>query len=385
MVKDLHKLQDISTGRGSRGSMSLPVMFSVEQYRALHEGAGLVNRSGRGRLRLTGADRRPYLQGILTNDIAALTSGTGCYAALLTAQGRMISDMYVHETGEAILLDLERVATEKVLAHLDLFIISEDVQVADASDSVAQLGLYGPNAAAIVAAVLGRDPSEIEALRLFENRTWAWSGAPVVAVRRDDLGVPGVDLFVERSQEERLADALRESGAIDVPSAAAEVSRIEAGHPVFGVDMTDDTIPLEAGIEDRAISLTKGCYVGQEIIIRVLHRGHGRVARRLVGLVLDDGSPVPSRGDLVRSGARDIGRVTSAVHSVALQRPIALAYVHRDYTEPNTVVSVVSGDSAFAAVVAARPIVIEGAAVPQAVQSARNQPAGSGESSGPLA
>jgi folate-binding protein YgfZ len=365
--------------------MPLPGPFSLEQYRALHEGAGLVNRSGRGLLRLTGADRRSYLQGILTNDIAALTPGTGCYAALLTAHGRMISDMYVHETGEAILLDLERVVTERVRAHLDQFIITEDVQVVDDSDSVAQIGLYGPNAPSIVAAVLGRAPSEVDTLHLLENRTWAWNTAAIVAVRRDDLGVAGVDLFVACSQEERLADALRESGAIDVQSAAAEVSRLEAGHPVFGVDMTEDTIPLEAGIEDRAISLTKGCYVGQEIIIRVLHRGQGRVARRLVGLVLDDGSPVPSRKDLVRAGAREIGTVTSAVRSGALQRPIAWAYVHRDFTEPHTVVSVVIGDSAFAAAVTSRPIVgaTDGArAVPPAVQSARNQQAGSGESSG---
>jgi folate-binding Fe-S cluster repair protein YgfZ len=118
---------------------STPGMFSLEQYRALREGAGLVDRSPRGRLRLTGPDRREYLQGLLTNDIAALVPGAGCYAALLTAQGRMISDMYVIETGEAILMDLERDVTAKVAAHLEQFIFSEDVQVGDESDVLSQI------------------------------------------------------------------------------------------------------------------------------------------------------------------------------------------------------------------------------------------------------
>jgi len=111
--------------------------------------------------------------------------------------------------------------------------------------------------------------------------------------------------------------------------------RIEAGVPVFHRDMDEDTIPLEAGIEGRAISLTKGCYVGQEVIIRVLHRGHGRVARKLVGLVFPDGA-APGRGATVQSESRDVGKVTSAVWSPALQRPIALAYVHRDFITPGT-------------------------------------------------
>ena len=130
---------------------------------------------------------------------------------------------------------------------------------------------------------------------------------------------------------------LRGHGAIEVDAAAIETTRIEAGRPRFGVDMTEDTIPLEAGIEDRAISRTKGCYVGQEIIIRVLDRGHGRVARRLVGLKL--AAPVlPSRGDAIRAGDREIGHVTSAAHSPMLETPIALGYVHRDFTEPGTAV-----------------------------------------------
>ena len=130
-------------------------MISPEQYRALHAGAGLIDRSDRGRLRLTGADRRDYLQGLLTNDVLALQPGAGCYAALLNAQGRMLADMYVAETGDEVWMDLERSSAAPVAAHLDRFIFSEDVQVSDESDRTVQLGLFGPEAAGLVARVLG--------------------------------------------------------------------------------------------------------------------------------------------------------------------------------------------------------------------------------------
>jgi folate-binding protein YgfZ len=333
-------------------------MFSLQQYRALREASGLVDRSHRGRLRLTGQDRRDYLQGLLTNDVAALTPGTGCYAALLTAQGRMISDMFVVETGEDILLDLERDVTAKVAAHLDRFIFSEDVQVADESDILAQVGVFGPYAARAVSSAFGGALSaqELGALRPLDNRTWTFGGAPVVVVCRDDVGVPGFDLLIARGKSEEIADAVRRAGAVDIDPETVEALRVEAGRPAFGKDMGEDTIPLEAGIEDRAISLTKGCYVGQEIIIRVLHRGHGRVARRLVGLALEPSADVPARGDRIRAGDREIGSVTSAVRSVALGRPLALGYVHRDFVAPATAVAIVTGASVQPASVTELPL-----------------------------
>src|SRR5204863_6844637 len=119
----------------------------------------------------------------------------------------------------------------------------------------------------------------------------------------------------------RLRDALMNAGAIPVNEETAEALRIEAGRPRFAVDMDTDTIPLEAGIEDRAISMTKGCYVGQEVIVRVLHRGHGRVAKKLVSLVME-GKSVPSRGDIIVSGEQEIGRITSAVFSPRANTPL---------------------------------------------------------------
>ena len=338
-------------------------MISLEQYRALRDGAALVNRSERGRLRLTGADRREYLQGLLTNDIVALSPGSGCYACLLTAQGRMIADMYVIETGDAILMDLERAVTARVGEHLAQFVFSEDVEVTDVSGSTAQLGVFGPDAAHVVNRVFERHGSpppstaDLESLLVLENRTVNWGSLPITIVRRDDLGGLGFDLWIGAEHSDALAEALSGAGALAVDPEAADICRIENGRPLFGRDMTTDTIPLEAGIEDRAISLTKGCYVGQEIIIRVLHRGQGRVARRLVGLTLDPKASVPSGGSTIRAGDREIGIVTSAVLSPPLGRPIALGYVHRDFVEPGSAVTVVTGEQVMPAVVARLPFI----------------------------
>ena len=322
---------------------AVPTSSLLDQYHALREGAGVVDRSHRGRLRLTGADRRAYLQGLLTNDIAALAPGTGCYAAYLTPQGRMIADMRLFELGDELLVDLDGSVASSVRERWDRFVFSEDVQIVDRSSSTSQLGIYGPHAAdvlarAFVASTHGAAPSSdiLASMPLHANSRWELDGGPAVVLRSDDIGLMGFDVVVSADRKSELEAALRRAGALSVEADAAEVCRVEAGRPLFRVDMDEETIPLEAGIEDRAISLTKGCYVGQEIIIRVLHRGHGRVARRLVGLTFERAAPGPSRGDGVRAGERNVGIVTSAVHSPALGRPIALAYVHRDFTAPGT-------------------------------------------------
>ena len=320
-------------------------MFSLEQYRAVRDGSGVLDRSARSRLRLTGSDRREYLQGLLTNDIAALTPGSGCYAALLTAQGRMISDMYVVETGEAILIDLEPDFGEKVFAHLERFIFSEDVQVSNETTSLSQIGVYGPAAASVVNAVIGDDGSsalDLSAMAVLGNRTVHWRDADVLIVRRDDVGIAGFDLVIDAAQAAALIAAVRAAGSIEIDSGLAETFRVEAGVPRCGPDMDEDTIPLEAGIEDRAVSMTKGCYVGQEIIVRVLHRGHGRVARKLVLLRIDsaDVGAVPRKGDRIHAADRDIGLVTSAVASLATGTALAMGYVNRDFVEAGTTLTI---------------------------------------------
>jgi folate-binding protein YgfZ len=308
-------------------------------YDALRTGAGLVDRSEAGRLLVTGADRRAYLQGLLTNDIEALTPGTGCYAALLTAQGRMITDMRVVELGDGLLVDVPVQLAQDVAAHLERFVFSEDVVVRDATAERAEIGLYGPEAAALAARLL-QPAANLASLPLYGATRGSHGGFDVIVIRSDEAGVAGYDLILPAEHAEALTQALASDGAVRVDADAAEAVRLEAGRPRFGIDMDTDTIPLEAGIEDRAISRTKGCYVGQEVIVRVVDRGHGRVARRLVGLLFAPDATLPPRGAPIRAAEREIGRVTSVTYSPALRRPIGLGYVHRDFTTAGTEVGV---------------------------------------------
>ena len=334
-------------------------MFSAEQYRALHESAGLVNRDGRGQLSFQGDDRRSFLQGLLTNDIQALEAGSGCYSALLTANGRMVADMRVFELGDELLMDVDTNRAAALRDRFDQSIFSEDVRVEDVSRSRRQWGVYGPKASETLANAFPNaiDVATLEAMRLYASRRLETIRGSMIVARSDEIGVHGFDLFVPAASSDAIGADIRAAGATDIDVETAEMTRIEAGRPVFGIDMDEDTIPLEAGIEDRAISLTKGCYVGQEIIIRVLHRGHGRVAKRLSGLTFEPHATVPARGDVVRSGERQIGVVTSATHSAALGRPIAVGYVHRDFAEPSTSVVVLSGGKEQPAGVTSLPFV----------------------------
>ncbi len=331
-------------------------MIPRASYDAARQRAAFIDRSDRGRIVVSGTDRASYLQGLLTNDILALGAGTGCYAAYLTPQGRMIADLWVYELGDVILLTMSRDVTPTILSKLDQFIFSEEVQIGDVTETFAQIAIVGPQAARIVAQVLsGVSVDELAALPEHGSRRARFRDQPAIVVRVTDTGEPGFDVFVDRSSQSALVAALTEAGAAEIDDAVADILRVEAGIPRFHRDMDEETIPLEAGLESRAISLTKGCYVGQEVIIRVLHRGHGRVARKLVGLTLE-GSVVPRPDAEVQAEGRAIGRVTSAVTSFATQKPIALAYVQRDFTPAGTRLSV-NGTSA---VVTSLPFVPSG-------------------------
>ena len=312
----------------------------LQSYQAARHRCAFVSRTDRGWLVVSGKDRASYLQGLLTNDTVALRGGEGCYAAYLTPQGRMIADLWVYELGDVILLAMAIDVKATVLAKLDQFIFSEDVKLGDATDSFAGVVLLGPDAEAIASRVLADvAPGALAALPEHGNLRARFAGQPVIVLRVTDTGEPGFELLIDRSAGSALASALGAAGAAAVDAELADVLRVEGGVPKFHRDMDEETIPLEAGIEPGAISMTKGCYVGQEVIVRVLHRGHGRVARRLVGLTLD-GRAVPAPGTLAHAGGREVGRVTSAVASPALDRPIALAYLHRDFTEPGTRVTI---------------------------------------------
>lgn len=335
-------------------------------YRTARTGAVVFDRTDQARLRLGGDDRASWLQGLVTNDVAGLRPGAGCYAAYLTAQGRMISDLRVLALDDAFLVDLPPVAAATVAERFEMFVITEDVTVQDVTTTLARLAVHGPSAAETLGAALGADASvhanaagkrssdgivaALEALPEHHSVSLALPQDPattefpepralVLAATRE-LGVSGFDVYLPAALLPWLRDRLRTAGGVDGDPDTWETLRIEAGTPVFGVDMGEDTIPLEAGIEDRAISFSKGCYVGQEIIIRVMHRGQGRVAKKLVGLFGPERAQIPglAAGDVLLSEdqAREVGRVTSATWSPARGRWIGLGYVHRDFIEPGT-------------------------------------------------
>jgi folate-binding protein YgfZ len=198
----------------------------------------------------------------------------------------------------------------------------------------------------------GVSSAELARLPEHGNLKARFGDRDVVVMQVTDTGEPGYELHVERAARPALVETLAAAGAVEVATSVAESLRIEAGIPRFHLDMDEQTIPLEAGIETRAISFTKGCYVGQEVIVRVLHRGRGRVARRLVGLTMQ-GDATPAHGVPVRQDGREVGRITSSAYSPALDRAIALAYVERDSSAPGTSTTV----DGIPAIVTALPFV----------------------------
>jgi len=309
---------------------------------------------------VAGSDRASYLQGLLTNDIQALQPGTGCYAAWLTPQGRMITDMHVLQGDGLLLLDAPADLADAVLQRLDQFLFGEDVQLQSLADALASVWVHGPRAAAVLGTVVPGVSAAAAGAGAgggnwpdYHHERLSFGDTAVVVARIDQLGVPGFCVYVEPGRRAALIDALERAGAVVVAQEAIDAARIESGDPVFGVDMNDDTIPLEAGIEQRAISFSKGCYVGQEVIIRVLHRGGGRVARKLVTLRI--AGPLPDRAAKIHSGDREIGFVTSAAESPQFGT-IAFGYVHRDFVAPGTAVQVDVAGVRTPAVVSARPL-----------------------------
>ncbi|MCX6538231.1 MAG: hypothetical protein NT151_04755 [Acidobacteria bacterium] len=336
----------------------------IRQYTDVRGGAALLDRHHRGRIAVRGNDRKSFLQALLTNDIVALGPGSGCYAALLTPLGRMVTDMRVFELGDATLLEVPGAVKDMLVARLDQLIFSEDVQLGDLTDELGCVSVQGPLAAAMVRRALGGRPGS-EPTKLtgdladwpaFQNRRIDLDKEVGILARVDEFGLPGFLILAPPSRLPALAAAISASGAIVPDDEVVETLRIESGTPLFLVDMTDDTIPLEAGIEALAISSTKGCYPGQEVIVRIRDRGHGRIVRKLVGLAID-GDAEPSPGDRLLVDGKDVGHVTSAAHSPALGKPIALGYVHRDHIAPGSRITVAHGDASLAATVTALPFV----------------------------
>ncbi len=299
-------------------------------HRVLLETCGLLDRSERGKLALSGAGAVEFLNGQVTNELTTLRAGEGCYAAFLTHKGKMLGDLRILAVGEQeaenpteLLLDTERSALQALFDMIRRFKVGYEVELHKRTLERGLLSLIGPHAPTIAAA--GATVGEAE----HAHAKIEVDGVDALAVRTD----VGIDLLCDAAETERLAAALRERGAIPVSEQAAECLRIEHGRPRYGVDLDASVIPQEAALNERAVSFTKGCYVGQETVARLYYKG--KPNRHLRGLRL---SAPASTGEDLLLGERVVGRVGSAVVSPTLG-PIALALIRRE-AEPGSVLSV---------------------------------------------
>jgi len=287
------------------------------QYRQLREECGLLDRSGRGKLLLKGAEAAEYLQGQLTNDVEGLGPGEGCYAALLDRKGHMQADMRVLRLAEdEVWVDTEPEPLPAVRRHLDMYKIGREVELEDVTETRAILSLIGPRSADL----MGAPPLPEHA-----NELLAVGGIDCLAVGT----ATGIDLVAATGDAERLRAVLGDAGAVEVGPKAAEIPRIEAGTPRFGAEMDSGTMPAEAGIVESAVNFEKGCYIGQETVARLHYRG--KPNRHLRGLRLS--APVPP-GTPLALADKEVGRVGSSCVS-PLHGPIALAILRRE-AEPGT-------------------------------------------------
>ncbi len=297
------------------------------EWRAVRERCGVADLSHRSQLRLRGRDHVRFLQGMLTNDVARLPAGGALYAAMLTPKGKMLADMYLYRWEDSVLLDMEPGMAPSVAERLERFKLTFKVDIVDESQELATLHVAGPGARSLLEEASGAE---------VPREGWGklvLGGVEVVAAPVGRTGEEGFDLFVPSRAAVRVWGALAAAGAAPVGMEAMETLRIEAGVPRYGVDMTEATIPIEAGIE-HAISYEKGCYVGQEVVARIHWRGH--VNWHLRGLVVESAVPPPPGADVVDEGDKRVGRVTSSTLSPALGKAVALGYVRRERADDGT-------------------------------------------------
>ncbi len=322
------------------------------EYRAARTGAGLVDRSFRGMLHVTGSERLRWLNSQVTNEVKALKAGEGRLAAALTAKGHLLADLVVYGLEGSVWVDLQRDRAEAVKDAFERHIIADDVQVETATDRSARLLLVGPQAHRILTAAVG---AGIGDLPPWHHREARLGDLPVRLVSSRWLAQAAAEVMAPAESAGPLWRALtragRDAGLRPVGVRALEWLRVEAGRPWFGVDFDESNLLMESLTPDH-VSFTKGCYVGQEVVIRVEHQGH--LNKKLCGLVLD-GAAIPARGAPIRWEDRTVGQVTSAVRSPALDRVIALGYLRRECWQPGTRVRIEADPGALEAEVSALP------------------------------
>jgi folate-binding protein YgfZ len=354
-LHDLHARLGARFGEADGHLVPLDYGDPAAEHRAVREAVGLVDRSHRGKVDATGRDRTSFLHGMLSSDVKALQPGQGGPAAFLDAHGKVLSLMRVHCLADRLVLEMDRALVGPTLAGLDKLLISERVELEDVSDAWAILSLAGPGSRETVERLTG---TPLARLPPHHHVAASWEGVLLRVTRCDDTGDDGYDLWLPAPDAARLWGALVAS-ARPVGWSAGEVLRVEAGRVRHGVDLDPGTLVMEAPLEE-AYSLSKGCYVGQEVVARVTYRGH--VNRKLVGFRFPD-ARIPAAGAAVLVDGREVGRITSAVVSPALGG-LALGYLRREHWAAGTRVQVRDTGAVLPGEVAELPFHRRAATVP---------------------
>ncbi|MDP2606476.1 MAG: aminomethyltransferase family protein [Deltaproteobacteria bacterium] len=337
-----------------RDSWLLPVHFGdvAAEYETVRRAVGLFDLSHRGLLQFTGPDRLTFLQGMLSNDLRPLKTFDGQYATLLSQQGKVLADLRVLCALNSLYLDFWENLKDRIIEHLNRYLVADEVEIADRSGEYATLSLQGTNAETLLRDVTG--PADLPS-QSAHHAMINLEGAAVCVVRAGHADEPGFDLIIPNAAVEsiarRLTDSGKQFGIRWVGGEAQNLLRIEAGVPRYGIDFSEENLLLEVGL-DHAVSFTKGCYLGQEVVERIRSRGH--VNRKLCGLSLDGQTPAES-GDVIQVDGKEIGRVTSSVVSPRLKRPIALGYLQKDFWNAGTTVTINRAGAQIRAVVTALP------------------------------
>lgn len=314
------------------------------QHLAVQQSAGVLDYSSRGKVRVQGPDHVSFLHSMISHDVEKLQENQGRYATFLTHNGKLISDFFFYKFRQHVLVDLNPGRAPGLVESLNRFVIMDDVELVDESPLWDHVSVQGPMAAAILedlfSAPLPRERYEVREV----------PSERALLINRAELAESGYEVLLPRGAGEAcISGILRKfesQGVLEVEEEAHNILRLELGIPWFGVDMDENNYPMEAGLEE-SISLTKGCFVGQEVVAKATHIGG--VRRRLGKLLVSPGSEIPEKGAGVLKDEKKVGSVTSAVESIRLQRPIALAYLIQSRVSTGDPVSVVVNGKAVPA------------------------------------
>ena len=327
--------------------------IASQEYSAVRDGgAGVIDLSSRGRLLVSGSEAVMFLNGLITNDMKTLAVNSWMPAVFPNVQGRLLAAVRIIHRADGFLIDTEGPTFTTVAKLLERFTLAGDFRVIDLTSETTTLSLQGKHAADVILQALRESATNVQRQRMFTVQLENDSNVNII--RATHTAEDGFDLFVNSTEAQALHGALTKAGAHPVGPDALEVLRIEAGIPRYGVDMDETNVVTETNLDD-AVSFTKGCYIGQEIIARIKYRGH--VAKKLTGIVFESEVTLAGGAKVFSSDDKEIARVTSSAFSPRLGRTIALGYVRYDYLSPGTKVKVVSMEKELPATVAELPFV----------------------------